>query len=117
MQLRATFGKEELARIQGTEVPGLLSPFDDFDVYLWRAGTLLDKHSEYNKPHRLQSGTYHCGGATVHVEYDEYKDDQWHEGIVTVTLVSNDPLDDVVERLCRKFPCLKKEESGQEEAP
>ena len=116
-QLQATFGKEALARIQGMEV-GPQSPFEEFDAYLWRAGAALHKHCKYDKPHRLQSGTYHYGGATVQVEYDEYEDNQWHDGTVTVTVVSNDPLEDVIERLCRKFPCLKKEESGrQEEAP
>jgi len=94
------------------------SPFDDLDAYLCRAGASLDSHTEYDEPESHEScssdnATYHYGGATVLVEYFESKKSERHEGEVTVKLVSNDPLDDVIERLCREFPFLTKSEPNQ----
>ena len=115
VQLRALFGKEDLVGVQGSEVPGFHSPFDDFDVYLSRAGTRIgDDYGELDEGESCSSdiGVYHYGGATVLVEYFEFKKGGSRDGEITVTLVSNDPLEDVIGQLCRNFPCLRRTEPG-----
>jgi len=115
-QLRAKFENEDMARASGTWRSH--TPFSELKAYLSRTGAFLDSHSEHYKIETDEScdsdnATYHYGGATVLVEYFEFTEGERREGEISVRIVSNDPVDDVIERLCRKFPYLNKNQPGQ----
>ena len=119
VQLRALFWSEELAKMWGTKTgktwPSV--PFDDLDRYLRHAGAFLHRDGRRIGDDCSSFGTYHYGGATVHVQYHirEFKPGEY-DGYVYVDVVSNDAVDDVIERLCRRFPRLKRKDSADEAA-
>lgn len=93
--------------------PVFSSPAKDMDKYLSRAGTFVCLESEYDTKHIRETYVYHYAGATVLVRFNYHKDppEEWDAASLTLRLASNEPLDDLVDRLTKKFPYLQEGKS------
>ncbi len=108
-QLRAEFSPDEILDAWGSDV-ALSSPAADVDAYLSRIGVRLNKERRYLDELLFRFlGTYHCGGATILVQYLFHSDlpDDVCAGKLSLELVTNEPADDVADRLRRRFPYLR----------
>jgi len=111
-ELGAWFAKDEFLEKWGSD-PVISSPARDLGAYLRRAGICVDGSCDSSVEAFSGLDVYHFGGATVMVNYRFYGDLPSHfsAGSVSVKFASNDPFDDVVARLRKRFPYLKENAS------
>jgi hypothetical protein len=110
-ELGAWFAKDEFLGKWGPD-PMVASPARDIGGYLSRAGTFVDIESDNSRDRLCGLSVFHYAGATVSVKHIFFHNFPYPAaGNVSVKLASNDPLDDVVEQLRKRFPYLKEDAS------
>jgi hypothetical protein len=111
-KLGALFSAEDFLGKWGDR-PVFASPAKDMDKYLSRAETFVGFESKNDVTHVHETYVYHYAGATVlmRFNYVENPPEEWDVANLTLRLASNDPLDDVVEKLVEKFQYLQKDKS------
>ena len=106
-ELRARFSSREIQDGWG-EDPTVSSSAYDINAYISRAGSCITLMNRYRGERLCFLGTYHYAGATIVVDYTFlHKPLDEDAGELSVKLVSNDPMDDVVDQLCRRFSYLR----------
>jgi hypothetical protein len=111
-KLGASFPSEEFTERWGQQ-PVFASPAKDIDKYLSRAGTFVGFENKYDAKHVHETYVYHYAGATVLMRFDylEVPPEEWDIANLTLRLTSNDLLDNVIEKLTKKFTYLQKDKS------
>jgi hypothetical protein len=106
--LNASFNGNEYRQRWGPD-PVRRSPATDIADYLCQAGLTLGEDSAVVPPSFRGLNVYHIGGATIALKYRFFINPREDEpaGGISLDMASNDPLDDVVDHLRRRFPYLE----------
>ncbi len=107
-KLGAWFSTVEFREKWGNDASSC-SPAEDIGLYLKRAGRFVEGDDAGRGEYWCGLGVYHYGVATVALKYRFLKDVSGEKvaGNVSVNLVSNGLVEDVVDRLRKRFPYLK----------
>lgn len=111
-KLGAWFSTDDFLQNWGDD-PQIASPAKDMHAYLSRAGNFVDHETFQRRDHYCGLKVYHYGEATVSVKYHFLMDMSGRDvaGKLSVNMVSNGPVDDVMLRIGTKFPFLKENAS------